>query len=152
MEEANYDVKILIIDTREWRNYMPTITVMTFIALLTLILLLLFFILIKISRLKKDDTKAQLAILESTIDRLERGLKDELGKNRAEFGLSSKALREEVSNSLKGFTDSIGKQMIGSSQLRVMHTRLTGSSVLLVKCCTLYSSVNFLPSSGVTYS
>lgn len=103
---------------------MPTITVMIILALLTLILLLLFFILIKISRLKKDDTKAQLAILESTIDRLERGLKDELVKNRAEFGLSSKALREEVSNSLKGFTDSIGKQMIGSSQLQVSQNEL----------------------------
>ena len=103
---------------------MPTITVMIIIALLTLILLLLFFILIKISRLKKEDTKAQLAILESTIDRLERGLKDELVKNRAEFALSSKALREEVSNSLKGFTDSIGKQMIGSSQLQVSQNEL----------------------------
>ena len=103
---------------------MPTITVMIILALLTLILLLLFFILIKISRLKKDDTKAQLAILESTMDRLERGLKDELVKNRAEFALSSKALREEVSNSLKGFTDSIGKQMIGSSQLQVSQNEL----------------------------
>jgi len=102
---------------------MSEITIMVLV-LNGVILLMMFFILIKISGLRKEDTKAQFAILERNIDRLERGFKDEFGKNRSEFSFSSKALREEVSNSLKGFTDSIGKQMLGNSQLQVSQNEL----------------------------
>jgi len=78
----------------------------------------------KISADKKQDTKAEYGILGSNIDRLERGLKEELARSRGEFGVSSKALREEIGNSVKGFTDSVGKQMAGTSQLQVSQSEI----------------------------
>ncbi len=94
------------------------------IGLNVLILVILVLILIKLSINKKQDTKVQFMVLENNIDRLERGLKGELVQNREELGVSSKSLREEIANSLKSFTDSIGKQMAGNSQLQVSQSEL----------------------------
>jgi len=88
------------------------------------VLVVLVLILIKLSINKKQDTKVQFMVLENNIDRLERGLKGELVQNREELGVSSKSLREEIANSLKSFTDSIGKQMAGNSQLQVSQSEL----------------------------
>lgn len=81
--------------------------------------MIVIFIKISASANKQKDTKTEYGILASNIDRLERGLKEELVRNRAELGFTSKALREEISNSLKGFTDSVGQQMAGTSQLQI---------------------------------
>lgn len=99
-------------------------TVYILIGLNIFILVILVLILIKLSINKKQDTKVQLMVLENNIDRLERGLKGELVQNREELGVSSKSLREEIANSLKSFTDSIGKQMAGNSQLQVSQSEL----------------------------
>ena len=82
-------------------------------------------IFIKMSGNKKDkQVTIQLAALESNMDRMARQLKDELGRNREETSFTSKALREEIGNSLKGFTDSVGQSMSGNSQLQVSQSEL----------------------------
>ena len=103
---------------------MSDMKVFILIALNMLILGMMIVIFIKISADKKQDSTAQYAVLGSSIDRLERGIKDELARSRAELGLGSKALREEISNSLKGFTDSVGKQMAGTSQLQLSQSEM----------------------------
>ena len=115
---------------------MSDIKVFILIALNIVILAMMIVIFIKISADKKQDTTAQFAVLGSDIERLERGLKEELARSRGELGLTSKALREEVSNSLKGFTDSVGKQMAGTSQLQV------SQSEILVKQLQSLTSAN----------
>jgi len=103
---------------------MSDIKVFILIGLNVLILGMMIVIFMKISADKKQDTTAEFAVLGSNIDRLERGIKEELARNREELGFSSKALREEISNSLKGFTDSVGKQMAGTSQLQVSQSEI----------------------------
>ena len=94
------------------------------IALNLLILGMVIVTYLRISTDKKQDSAAEYAVLGSNIDRLERGLKEDLARSRGELGLSSKALREEIGNSVKGFTDSVGQQMAGSSQLQVSQSEL----------------------------
>jgi len=89
------------------------------IALHLAVLGMMIVLFIKLSTEKKQDGAAAYAVLGNNIDRLERGLKEELASSRTELGFSSKALREEISTSLKGFTDSVGQQMAGTSQLQV---------------------------------
>ena len=103
---------------------MSDFTLYMLIGLNIVILGMMIVIFIKISAEKKHDMAAEFAVLTSNIDRLERGLKEELARNRAELGLSSKALREEIGNSLKGFTDSVGKQMAGTSQLQASQSEI----------------------------
>lgn len=95
------------------------------IAVNLVMLIMIIGIFVKIAGNKKDSKIAtQFAMLESNMDRMARQLKDELGRNREESGLTAKALREEITNSVKGFTDSIGQQMVGSSQLQVAQSEL----------------------------
>ena len=94
------------------------------IALNLLILGMVIVTYLRISTDKKQDSAAEYAVLGSNIDRLERGLKEDLARSRGELGLSSKALREEIGNSVKGFTDSVGQQMTGTSQLQVSQSEL----------------------------
>lgn len=103
---------------------MSDIKLLILIGLHVVTLAIVIGIFIKIATSKKQDIAGQLIGLQSNMDRLERGLKEELGRNRAELGVNSKALREEIGNSLKGFTDSIGKQMAGTSQLQVSQSEL----------------------------
>ncbi|MBP2625892.1 MAG: RmuC-domain protein [Firmicutes bacterium] len=58
------------------------------------------------------------------MDRLERRPKEELARDRGEIGLNSKALREEIGNSLKEFSDSVGRQMAGTFQLQVSQNEM----------------------------
>lgn len=94
------------------------------IGLNVLILVLMFLILIKIGGNKPDNKTAQFAILESNLERMGRGLKEEVARNREEISSTSKALREEIGNSLKGFTDSVGQRMYGNSQLQASQSEL----------------------------
>lgn len=94
------------------------------IGLNVLILVLMFLILIKIAGNKPDNKTAQFAILESNLERMGRGLKEEVARNREEISSTSKGLREEIGNSLKGFTDSVGQRMYGNSQLQASQSEL----------------------------
>ena len=103
---------------------MSDVIVLILMAVNVLMIGMMVIIFFKISTDKKQDTAAQFAILESNLDRFERGLKEDLAKNREELGFSSKALREEISHSLKGFTDSVGKKMGDHSQLQMSQSEL----------------------------
>jgi len=103
---------------------MSDVTLYIIIGLNVVMIAMMLVLFAKMSADKKQDTTAGFAVLESNIDRLERGLKEELARSRAELGFGSKALREEIGNSLKGFTDSVGKQMAGTSQLQVSQSEL----------------------------
>lgn len=95
------------------------------IAINIVMFIMLVFVFVKISGNKKDNKVAtQFAMLESNMDRMSRQLRDELARNREESGITAKALREEIANALKGFTDSIGQQMMGNSQLQVTQSEL----------------------------
>lgn len=91
------------------------------IGLNLLILGIILVIFLKMPADKKQDTAVQFALLQSNIDRLERGLKEELSKNREEMGLSSKTLREEVANSLAKFNESVLNRMNENSGVQLSH-------------------------------
>jgi len=65
-----------------------------------------------------DQAKTKIDGLEKNQERLERTLKEEIGRNREEAGNSSRSLREEMTNSLKGFNDSLLNQMQKISSLQ----------------------------------
>ena len=90
---------------------MSELMIFIIVGLNVLMLGLVVIIFTKISADKKQDLTAPFAVLQSSIDRLDRGLKEELATNREEFGSSSKGLREEVSNSLSKFNESVLNRM-----------------------------------------
>jgi len=90
---------------------MSDITLFILIGSNVFIIAITIVIFIKLSAGKKDNSKGQFAILQCNVDRLERGLKEELSRNRQELGDSSKALREEVTNSLAKFNESVLNRM-----------------------------------------
>ncbi len=65
-----------------------------------------------------DQAKTKIDGLEKNQERLERTLKEEISRNREEAGNSSRSLREEMTNSLKGFNDSLLNQMQKISSLQ----------------------------------
>jgi len=74
--------------------------------------------------------QTRLDIVEKGQERMERAVKHEIATNREEGTGQARALREEVSNSLKNFNDSVLKQMsdistLQKNQLEVFATRLT---------------------------
>jgi DNA recombination protein RmuC len=74
--------------------------------------------------LKRDATpqleqaRAKIEGIESNQERLERTVKDEIGRSREESGNASRNLREEMMNTLKGFNDSLLNQMQKVSSLQ----------------------------------
>ena len=74
--------------------------------------------------------QTRLDIVEKGQERMERAVKGEIVTNREEGTNQARALREEVSNSLKSFNDSVLRQMsdistLQKNQLEVFATRLT---------------------------
>jgi DNA recombination protein RmuC len=74
--------------------------------------------------------QTRLDLVEKGQERMERAVKHEIATNREEGTGQARALREEVSNSLKNFNDSVLKQMsdistLQKNQLEVFSTRLT---------------------------
>ena len=65
-----------------------------------------------------EQTKTKIDVMEKNQERLERALKEEISRNREEAGTSSRNLREELINSLKGFNDSLLNQMQKISSLQ----------------------------------
>jgi len=90
---------------------MSELMIFIIIGLNVLILGLMILLFIKISADKKQDFTTRFAVLQSSIDRLDRGLKEELSANREEVGSNAKGLREEVSNSLSKFNESVLNRM-----------------------------------------
>jgi len=99
-------------------------TLYIIIGLNIVIIAMMLVIFIKLSADKQQDTTAQFAVLERNIDRLERGLKEELSRNREELSLGSKILREEVAHSLATFNESVLNRMKDNSQLQVSQSEL----------------------------
>jgi DNA recombination protein RmuC len=54
---------------------------------------------------------ARLEAAERAQERAERALRDEMARSRDEAGAASRALREEVSRGMKGFSDSVGRYL-----------------------------------------
>jgi DNA recombination protein RmuC len=74
--------------------------------------------------------QTRIDIIEKGQERIEQAVKAEIATNREEGTNQARALREEVSNSLKNFNDSVLKQMsdistLQKNQLEVFATRLT---------------------------
>ncbi len=90
---------------------LSNVTLFILISLYIVTIGMILVVLNKLSALKKQDMTAQLVVLQNNMDRLERGLKEELGRNREELGFNSKALREEVSRSLVQFNESVLNRM-----------------------------------------
>ncbi|MBI5634664.1 MAG: DNA recombination protein RmuC [Nitrospirae bacterium] len=65
-----------------------------------------------------DQAKIKIDGIERNQERLERTLKEELSRNRDEAGNSSRNLREEMTNSLRSFNDSLLNQMQKISSLQ----------------------------------
>ncbi len=80
--------------------------------------ILLIILLKRSSNTKLLQFETQLSSLEKTQERSERTLKEEIATNREETTSNAKQLREEVSNSLKSFNDSLLKQMTNISELQ----------------------------------
>ncbi len=60
----------------------------------------------------------RLSSLEKNLERIERGLRDEFARSRQEGAELARALREETVANLKGFNDSVLKQMTDVSHLQ----------------------------------
>ncbi len=103
---------------------MSDVTLVVLMVANLLVIIMLFVILAKISASKPQDLAAQFAVLQNNIDRFERGLKEELGRNREELGFSSRALREEVSSSLALFNESVLNRMNENSRMQISQMEL----------------------------
>jgi DNA recombination protein RmuC len=54
--------------------------------------------------------------VDRALERSERAVREELSKGREETGSAGKLLREEVNASVKGFGDSLGRQLLGLTE------------------------------------
>jgi DNA recombination protein RmuC len=88
-------------------------TVLLFIAILLLLVL--------IRRGQNDPSirvESQLSSLKEGADRVERALREELGRVRDAMSTSTRESREELTGALKGFGDSLGQQVSQISSLQ----------------------------------
>ena len=126
----------ILIDNRfNTRGYTPMPDV-----LLILILLLAVSVLIVQILLLRRKATFDPAVLKSSFDalqigqeRIERAVRDEIAQNRTESGDTARKLREEIAINLKGFNDSVLKQMadiasIQKQQLESFSLALQGMS------------------------
>ncbi len=88
------------------------------VALLAVVIVLLLVLLQRQSRLSLTPLLLRLDALEKGGERVERGLKDEISRNREESNNQARGLREELALSLKGFNDSVLKQMADVATLQ----------------------------------
>lgn len=102
-------------------NLLPLVTV----GLAALSIILLLFVLGRISganlnglnakllglEAKISNVEAHLSILENSLERQERAFHEDLARNREEGNANSRLAREEMSQSLKGFSDSVLSRM-----------------------------------------
>jgi DNA recombination protein RmuC len=101
------------------------------VAFHTIAIVLLFFMIWRLSSYKWREQSSAFAVLEKNIERTERTIKDEIAKNRGETELSARALREEVSNAINRFNESVLNRMNENtatqlSQLEAFSKQLQG--------------------------
>jgi DNA recombination protein RmuC len=101
------------------------------IALLVVAVVMLFLVLQR--RTQTDLTPVQLRLdaVEKSHERVERGVREEIARNRDEGARQAQGLREEMSGALKGFNDSVLRQMGEIAQLQ--KNQLLGFSDQLLK-------------------
>lgn len=75
------------------------------------VLLAIIFLYLKMAKSNEKELSAQLAVLQNTLSRLERSQADGEARNRAEAGANTRALREELTNSLNRFNESLLTRM-----------------------------------------
>lgn len=75
------------------------------------VLLAIIFLYLKMAKSNEKELGAQLAVLQNTLSRLERSQADGEARNRAEAGANTRALREELTNSLNRFNESLLTRM-----------------------------------------
>ena len=90
--------------------------VISLLAVTTVILLIFF--LAKISRNGSAGVDARLDLLAQGQERLERGLREELARNREEATAGSRQGREELSTSFRNFGEALQKRMIEIAQFQ----------------------------------
>jgi DNA recombination protein RmuC len=92
---------------------MSFIEIIAPIAIILLALALVILIVLLRRRLSVDWTpvQARLESIERGQERGERELREELGRNREEFNMQARFLREEMSGTLTGLNDSVLRQM-----------------------------------------
>lgn len=93
----------------------------TLLAILIVLLLAGVVLLVVWLRRTSGDSPAMgegLSGLEKNLERIERGLRDEFARSRQEGAELARALREETGSNLKGFNDSVLKQMSDVSHLQ----------------------------------
>jgi DNA recombination protein RmuC len=71
-----------------------------------------------------DTKKMQFELLDKNLERAERGVREDISRNREETALNSKQLREEIVGSLKNYNDSIYNQFM--SLTKVNEEKLDG--------------------------
>lgn len=76
-----------------------------------IIIFLLIIIMLRLGKIRQQEFSNQLMSIEKSIERVERTVNDEMGKNRNENNLVARALREEVANTLGNLNESILKRM-----------------------------------------
>jgi DNA recombination protein RmuC len=93
----------------------PTIEILFGASVLVLLLAVLWRLYVLPRRMQTAEAAVRLEALLSSLkegmERLERTLRDELGRLREEASSSSRLGREELSGTLKGFGDSLGNQL-----------------------------------------
>ena len=126
----------ILIDNRfNTRGYTP----MPDVLLILILLLAVSVLIVQIVLLRRKAT-FDPAVLKSSFDalqigqeRIERAVRDEIAQNRTESGDTARKLREEIAINLKGFNDSVLKQMadiasIQKQQLESFSLALQGMS------------------------
>jgi DNA recombination protein RmuC len=92
---------------------LPLISIGLLLAIIGLLIALL-------RRVQADLSQLQgrLEVLSNELERAERAIKDELGRNRDEGTVQARNLREEISTNLRGFNDSVLRQMTEIASLQ----------------------------------
>jgi DNA recombination protein RmuC len=107
--------------------------IILFVAVLVAIILLVILLLRSgASRPSEERIKA----LGDALERLDRGLRDEIGRNRVEAGTTARQDREEIAGSLRSLSDSLGGSVLEiarlqKDQLDSFGTQLAGLSQTL---------------------
>ena len=75
------------------------------------------------------EISSQLESLEKNLERVERSLRDEVGKNRQEAREDARSQRDEVGKSLRDFNDSLFKVVSGASASQKLDLTAFGDSL-----------------------
>jgi len=88
------------------------------LALLVVAVVMLFVLLQRRTEADLAPVQLRLEAVEKSQDRVERGVREEIARNREEGTRQAQGLREELSGALRGFNDSVLRQMGEVAQLQ----------------------------------